>query len=194
MANFRGPFFVKISSHSEFGPHVQQIPTTDYTGPSLVFPFGVFTGWDLTLADADVMIVALVDKMAKFFPAAYTFDNWQVFSQPTPADPAIPLAGNTFTAKVGTSVASGWDKATQATITWRSTTFGKSKLVFLDYSSGGDFSKIATLPGSGDLFDLDAEFTNVSNGWKAQDNGRPQTFISMTATLNEKLRRAYRLT
>jgi len=194
MANFRGPYFVKISSHSDFGPHTEQIPTTDYTGPSIGFPFGIFTGWDDTLADADAMIVALVDKMAKFYPPSYTFDNWQVFHQALPTDPAIPLAGNTFTSKVGTSILTGWDMATQATLTWRSTTFGKQKLVFLDFASGGSFAKVSTLPGSGNLFDLDAELTSVSNGWKAQDNGRPNTFISMTATLNEKLRRSYRLT
>lgn len=194
MPNFRGPYFIKIASHSDFGPHVMQIPTRDFTGASFAFPFGSFLGWDDTIADADAMVNALVDKMAKFYAAEFVFDNWQVFHQALDTDPAIPEGGNVFTAKIGTGIAGGWNKATQQTLTWRSTSFGKAKLTLLDSEFASNFDPIRTLPGSGILFDLDAEFTNVSNGWKAQDNGRPQTFVGLTRTLNEKLRRAYRMT
>jgi hypothetical protein len=80
------------------------------------------------------------------------------------------------------------------TVNFRTSLFGKAKLVLLDFSALDDWSKVRTLPGSGALFDLVGEFTASTNGWQGQDNGQPTTFVSVTRTLNEKLRRSYRLT
>jgi len=194
MANFRGPFFIKINYHSDFAPHAMQIPIRDYTPPFIGFSSGAIIGWDDTLNDADAMITSLVSLFLPFFGTGTTFDNYLIYHQALDTDPAVPQFSNALSGMVGTVSPSGWDKATQMTSTWRSTTFGLMKLVFLDFASEGDFGKIQTLPGSGDLFNLDADLTGVSNGWKAQDNGQPLTFISATKTLNEKLRRAYRET
>lgn len=194
LANFRGPFFVDIQYHSSFGPHRMQIPTLAWSPPAFGADFGLFTKWEGGQVDADLMVNDLVDVIVPFFTADTTFDNWTVFSQPTDTDPAVPVGGNSFTAKVGTDASGGWTQAVQNTCTWRSEAFGKSKLVFLDMASNGDFSKISTKGTSGIIFDLDAEYTNTAKGWSAQDNSRPATFIASTRTLNEKLRRSGRLT
>jgi hypothetical protein len=73
-------------------------------------------------------------------------------------------------------------------------TGGIAKIVMLDFRSNGDFATVRSLPGSGDLFDLDAQFTDETHAWAAADNTRPKTFLGAFRTLNEKLRKAYRMT
>jgi hypothetical protein len=193
MPNFRGPFFVVIEYHSSFGPHRMQIPTKDWSPPAFGADFGLFEKWEGGQIDADLMISNLVGKLKAFLTPDSVFDNYTIFSQPTDTVGAVPVMANDLGATVGTAAAS-WDQATQMTVNFRTSLFGKAKLVLLDFSALDDWSKVRTLPGSGALFDLVGEFTASTNGWQGQDNGQPTTFVSVTRTLNEKLRRSYRLT
>lgn len=178
------PAFVRINYHSPYGPHTMQVPT-------LAWSAGLFSTWASGTIDDDIMIGALVTTLLPFYPDDVTFDNWIVFSQPTPDDDPLPVDSGTFTGQDGTAVSPGWSKAVQLTMSVRSTNFGISKFVFLDAASGNNFDPIRTADSA--MIALMTVITDTTNGWSAQDNGRPDTFIGLTKTLNEKLRRAYRM-
>lgn len=178
------PAFVRINYHSPFGFHTMQIPT-------LAWDSGNFATWAAGVVDDSTMIEDLVTLMLPFFPEGVIFDNWLIFSQPTPEDDPVPVAAGLFVLFEGTAALPGWTKAVQETITIRSTNFGVSKLVFLDAASGNSFEPITVPDGS--MTALLNEIGDTSKGWSAQDNGRPATFIKLSKTLNEKLRRAYRM-
>jgi hypothetical protein len=194
MANSKGPYFVQYNYHSGFGPHSMQIPLRHWQPGGGGSVAGDVEDWDLTIQDADGMINSLSDLFLPFFTANVTFDNYVIFKQVGTDEIYTPVAGATLTGKIGTRTPPVWSEAVQYTLTWRSTSFGIFKIVFLDAESAGDFSKTSTLPGSGDLFNINTEVTSTANAFMARDNGRPSSFISMTKTLNEKLRKSYRVT
>jgi hypothetical protein len=193
MVNFIGPSAVMLNSHSADGFHKAIIPTRQWFDETSSGGEGTFDSWGSGHIDADTMVKALVTALKGAYPTSYTFDNYIIFNFPGVGDPGVPVASNSL-AVAGTNSTAVWSRATQATWSWRTDAFGIFKLVLLDYESGGTFNKNATVPGSGPLHDADAEVTNPANAWSGRDNGQPSTFISSTATLNEKLRRAYRLT
>src|SRR5215510_16507279 len=97
------PAFVRINSHSIYGPHTAQIPT-------LAWDSNEFDTWAGGVVAEDDMINDLVDKMLPFYPTTYTFDNWIVFSQPTPDDDPVPVSAGLFVLLNGTSAVPGWTK------------------------------------------------------------------------------------
>jgi len=188
-----GPWFVRIDYASAFGPHSMTIPTLDWNDISSTGGHGTFDTHDSSSIDAVEMVEALVDVLVPFFPDTVTFTDWRVFNKVDPEAPSIPVDGALLTAKEGTKASPGWSKATQLTFSWRTEGFHPSKLTLLDYGSAGDFAKILDLTATV-VANLDAEYTADSNGWAGRDGLRPNQFVSGTCTLNEKLRRAYRLT
>lgn len=159
--------------------------------PTLAWSSGEFATWTAGTTDAPTMIEDFVDLLLPFYPATVEFDNVIVFSQPTPADDPVPVASLVFTGKIGTQATPGWTKAVQLTMSVRSTNFGVAKYSFLDAASGDTFDpiRVADTP----MQNLLDEVGDTSLGWSAQDNGRPNVFIGLTKTLNEKLRKAYRM-
>ena len=185
------PAFFRINYHSAFGPHTAQVPTLAWEAdPS--FPIaGKFVTWDGGTVDADVMINDYVTALLPFYPSTVVFDNYIIFSQPTPSDDPLPVASNVFTALVGTATGAGWTKAVQLTMSVRSTNFGIAKYVFLDAASGDLFDPIRSPDAS--MTALLAIVSDTTRAFSAQDNGRPVTFIGLTKDLNDKLRKAYRM-
>jgi len=104
----------------------------------------------------------------------------------------LPVNSGTFTGMEGTAAVPGWTKAVQLTMTVRSTLFGIAKYVFLDAASGDNYNPIRTPDSS--MTNMLTVLNDVTNGWAARDNGRPENFLGLTKTLNEKLRKAYRMT
>jgi len=187
------PAFVLLNYHSEFAPHKQIVPTLNWFDETSSGGSGTFDSWTAGHIDADDMIKDLVNAMKDAYPTTITYDNYVIFTQADATANPVPVAAGTL-AIDGTVVTPGWYKAVQGTFSWRTSAFGLSKLVLLDLASGDDFDKNNTVPGSGPLFNMNAEVTADAKGWSGQDNGQPMTFISVTKTLNEKLRRAYRMT
>lgn len=187
MANFLGPYYVEINSHSVYAPHVQTIPTLAWN-PGLTY--GEFETWDGVGKAADDMVEELVDLQAEFFPASYVWDNFVIYHQPTPADPAIPLIGKVLT-QTGTGPLSGTQKAVQATWSFKTVAGGLFKLTNLDVYASVDFQK--TTPGNigVEAQAVVAHVTSQGNGWSGRDNSRPSFFLQIAYTLNEKLRRQY---
>lgn len=183
------PAFVKINYHSPLGTHVQIIPTLAWTAGA---DAGLFATWSGGTTDAQTMIENLINAIALIAPDGNSYDNFVIYSQPTPDDIPRPVAqGNLGIAGLDTTP--GWWQAVQVTMNFRSSLFGAMKIVVLDAATNNDFSKTTVLPGSGALFEVFGLLTVNSNGWAARDNGQVTGFVSQTVTLNEKLRRAYKL-
>jgi len=189
-----GPSFIRLDSTSEFGPHSSFIPTLLWSDDPSTNDHGVFQTWNSGSIDAVDMIMDLLTALLDFFDSTTTFNNWTILSKPDADSPAVPVQSDNFTGQVGTTAFTGWRQAVQRTISWRTTGFNIFKIVCLDVPVSNNFAKISTLPGSGSLFDLDAVVTDGDHGFSGRDNNQPQSFISATHTLNEKLRRAYRAT
>jgi hypothetical protein len=186
MPNSLNPAFFKLNYHSNAGPHTATVPT-------LLWNVGnTFDTWNAGTVDEITMIEGYVDKLLPFFASDTEFDNWVTYLKPPdPADPQ-PVSSGSFTGKVGTASSPGWTTAVQGTFSIRTHLFGIYKIVMLDGASGNSFAPSSALGGAAlDLFNY---VSDKDNGFSGQDNGRPNVFIKFTKTLNEKLRRAYRLT
>lgn len=187
------PAFFRVFQHSDFGLHVHTTPTLGWNDDASAGGHGSFDTWAGSTTDADAMITDFVTILADFYPSTVVFDSYIIYTMDSPTADPEPRTGNTL-AVPGTVSGGGWSKAVQATMVWRTVAFGLLKVVLLDCASGNAYDKIATLPGSGPIFDLDALLVDNTKGFSGQDNAQPGTFIGQTKTLNEKLRREYRMT
>jgi len=186
MPNSLAPSFVKILYHSNAGPHTMEIPTLQWTVG------GVFATWAGGTTDAATMINDLVVLLLPFFASDTEFESALIYNVPSPGADPQPVDNIAFTGMVGSASSPGWTTAVQGTFSIRTTLFGLFKITMLDMASGNSFAPSTTLGGA--ALDLFNELADDTNGWSGRDNGQPNVFIKFTKTLNEKLRRAYRLT
>jgi hypothetical protein len=138
------------------------------------------------------MIKAMCNAQKPGYPTNCMFDAYVVFTQATPTDPALPRTTNAL-GIAGTNAVASINEAIQRTLTFFDTGFNTAKIVMLDASSFDDFNKHF----SGDLIGADdaigVEFSSLANGWSSRAGLRPSQLRHSTTTLNEKLRRSYRL-
>jgi len=194
MANSSAPTRIQLNYHSAFGLHKANLNAREWHDDASAGGMGSVDDWASSIAPVAAMVDALVGALLDIMPTTVVFDNYIVYTFATPTSDPVPRAQKAFVAIDGDVADPGWTAAVQTTITWRTEEFGLAKIVMLDSASADDFSKITNLADSAALDAIDGEFTAVSNGWSGRDDARPQTFVSQTKTLNEKLRRAYRLT
>jgi len=194
MANSSAPTRIQINYHSSFGLHKANLNARLWHDDDSAGGSGSVDDWMAGTVDVDSMVLALINELVNIMPVQSVFDNYIVYTFETPTSDPEPRAQKSVGAIPGAVVTPGWVAAVQTTMTWRTNEFGLAKLVMLDSASADDFSKIVDLTASAALAGIDTEFTATPNGWAGRDDARPQTFISQTKTLNEKLRRAYRLT
>ena len=191
-ANSLFPAFVKIEYESAFGPHSMIIPTVEIAPPSEPGdPAQFILPTPLAPVDVETGIGDYVDIIKGLFPTTTNIVNYTAYTMADAEAVPVPVESALIDVN-GTDSSSAWHKATQQTMTWRTTAFGIFKIVFLD-SAVGSFDKINTVGSSGVLFDLDA-FVKASTSFiRGRDGGRPATFLQLASTLNEKLRRSYRM-
>jgi len=192
MANSAAPTIILINSHSAFGFHKGQLNTLEWSPTPSVGGSGSIATHNAGSVDADEMINDLIDLFVPFFPASNVWDNYVIFTYPTPEATPEPMASGTL-GQIGTSATPGWTKAVQQTLTFRTDLFGVAKIVMLDADSQDSFDKTLVVPPASPLEALVNMFTDEDLGWAGRDNGRPDTYLSATKTLNEKLRREYRM-
>lgn len=194
MANSLFPSFVRINYTSLYGAHVMTIPSVAIVGginaPSL-------HDFDLRGAaisvEADAAVKAFVAILKKNFIGSTTFVDYTLFTMADENATPTPVYSAAL-GVVGTNGSAGWTKAVQETITWRTESFGLFKLVLLDCVSDNLFNKVTALGAVGtNLRDL-SDYVTASVSWlSGRDGGRPAVFLQAAWTLNEKLRRAYKL-
>lgn len=185
------PSFIKIFETSAFSRHVRTLPIKQWIIGGGVG--GSVTNWSGDIIDVDTMVKALVNKMKVLVPATTSYDYYEVWNYPTVDALPIPVATNALSI-VGTSVSTGWSEAVEETFHIQTEAFGKFKLVMLDIPTDNFFGKVAPADFDANVLALIAEITAVDNAWSGRDGARPALAKSATITLNEKLRRSYKLT
>lgn len=185
------PSFIKVEYHSTFAPHVMLLPTRQWNPLGGTTGHGGYVAWDDSDRDADGMIIDLITELTKICSDEVDFDNYIIYNVPTPGASPIPVAGDDCNALTGIDGTPGWFKATQFTYTFFDTAFNTVKLVLLDASSNGDFSRRS--PGSltSDESSPSAEFMLDTNAWSSRAGFRPSVLRSLAVTINDKLRREY---
>ena len=190
----RSPAFIIIDSHSPYAPHKSQMCLRDFFPPSAGHNLGTSTATDTTSADNETMVNDLVDALKVFYLATTVFDLATVYTQALPTGPAFPIAAVALT-QVGTSVSAGQAKAVQASFQFRTTTFHIAKLVLLDVPvGGGGFEKIPFGSWDANSLSLLNQLVDPATSWVGQDGDPFNQGVSITYTMNEKLRKAYRMT
>jgi len=187
------PASIRFDYHSAFGPHTMIVKTLPWLPSSITGSMGSYVSWSGAPVDAEAMIDDLVDKMKVFLNPTSSFDLVTIYTKATPTALSVVEAIKAL-AVVGTSAAGGVSKAVQATFNFKTTIAGNTKLVFLDYPHGtGDFDKQTFTSFSAGAIALFTELALVTNAWAGRDNHRINTFVSVTNTLNEKLRKSYKM-
>jgi hypothetical protein len=187
------PAFVRLFYHTTQLNHVATLPVVGWNEPVSGHDYGTFDAHDLSSPDADDIVQEYATVIQPIFSEDVTIDSYVIYTMSSPTAKPQPRVGNTV-ALTGTNTDNTWFKANQVTMSLRTSTFNKSKWTLLDVPVTDVYSKTSALPGSGiyrDWFDI---ISGLDKPWCGRDRNRPSGFISITTTLNEKLRRAYRFT
>lgn len=186
------PSCVRINYHSPIAPHSQLIPTLQWNDVASPGGAGTFTTHSAGSVDADDMINNLANALSAILPDGSTFDSYIIYNVDPDTEQLIPQTSKAMVI-AGLDDTPGWWKAAQTTMTWRTIDANLFKIVVLDSATNNLFDKTLALPGAGALFEVDELVTDIDQGWAGRDNTRPGTFVSQTVTLNEALRKRYRL-
>ena len=190
MANSLYPAFVVIDEHSEFGLHKRTVPTRAWTGTTGT-P-GEYSAWGGSVVSGDVMIEWLVDVLKDTMVTTYNFDAYTIYTMASPTSAPQPPYQATLDV-AGVLTAADAVPASQGTMSFRTAAFGKFKLTFLDAIPSGDFRP--QLPGGFTAAQTAIADVLSSNAfaWAARDGSQIGDPMRLTWTLNEKLRKSYRL-
>lgn len=193
MANSLYPASVRINYTSAFGAHCMTLPTV----PILDGPAGgAGNQFQLRGSQLPVECSGAIDDLVQILKTLagtdITFTDWTIFKYETPTSRGVPLESGALSV-TGTGGIASWRKAVQQTFTWRTDEFGLFKMVFLDFPSGNVFDRVVNPASDARILTLH-NYVIAPETWLAgRDGGKPQTFLQVATTLNEKLRRSYRM-
>ncbi len=187
------PAYVRLDYASAYAPHTRLLPTLAWVQSSITGTMGSYISWSGVPRDAEDMIDDLVAKMKPFDDPTTTYNLATIYVVDAVTNQAVPQVFKSL-AVVGTSAAAGVRKAVQSTFNFRTVALNAFKVVFLDSPHGtGQFDKALPTTFSADAIALEAELGNTGNAWSARDNSKPNGLVSVTYTLNEALRKQYRM-
>jgi hypothetical protein len=189
--NRLAPSWLQFNYHSAFGLHIAKIPVSrivDGINPN-EFWLEKKNGDTADVADSAANIGA---ALKTFYDNTVTIDSWLAWRQdPVDAPPEVVVGGTLgYVGNWADTIL--WKKATQSTVTFRTTKYGIGKIVLLDCVVSS-FERVSTPTGGSPLEDLVALLLSEDSVVRGRDDGFYQTFLHQTTTLNEKLRRAYNM-
>lgn len=184
------PSFVKIYYQSAYAPHVQTIPTRQWTGDA--GSPGTYLAWDgVTVVNADEMVEALITaQLANNLPTTQ-FSYYEIFDVPVLGEPPVWKFAKFLSGQVGTLVNTGSAIANQYTITFKCADGNLLKVINLDTPVGNTWGNINGL--SARDADIAAEIMNTTNAWQGRQGAQPVAFSNITVSQNKKLRREYHM-
>jgi hypothetical protein len=185
------PSYIEFKYHSLFGAHKMILPTRQWSSAGGISGFGSFTSWDDDIRDVGDMVDDFVDVLLPKFISTVTFDNWLVWDFNVDADFFIPVAGDAFTAKVGTDDDSGYTQAVQSVMTMFDTEFNTCKIVLLDMSSRNNFNRRTAATVDADEQAYFDAFSDTANAWASRAGFRPATIRSVSLGINDELKKQY---
>lgn len=182
------PSFVAIDYTSQWGQHRQTIPTLQWNGSGLGDP-GTFDTHDSVGIVSTVMIDALIAVYRPILPEEITLVSYTIYNLPTMTSIPQPVYGEAIGLAGTDSTTIGQARATQWTLSIRTTAFGLFKFTVLDRANGNVWGNVTTMDSvTEDLFD---EICSAGNGWSGRGGGRPLSFMGISVSLNKRLRRKY---
>jgi hypothetical protein len=171
------------------------IPTLAWSPTSITGSMGSYVGWNSTPIDAEAMINDLVDALAPFHLASTVFDLATVFTIANELAPiAIPKTSAPLT-QIGTSSSTSVNKAVQNVFTFRTEEAHILKIYLLDSPViDTNFNRISRGSWNANSIALETVIKADANAWAGRDGAQVSSGIAILATLNEKLRKEYRMT
>lgn len=183
------PGFVRINYTSVYGTHTMTIPTRQpvFSAPGVI---PTYEAWDgVSTPDAVAMVGNLIDEMLPNNLPTTTFVSYDVYNVPVIDEPPQWIYGDFLTGKVGTLVNTGWAKAVQYTLGFRTALGGLLQVVNLDTPASNTFGNVVGL--SARDAGIATEILLPANAWQGRDGGQPLAFRGISITLNKRLRRKY---
>lgn len=185
------PAFVQIEYSSPKSLHTMRIPTRGWSPPGGGFTNGSYLRWsDDVEIDADTMIGDLIAVLDDNLPDTHSFISYTIFTQNDVDEDPQPRLSQVVNAP-GTIATPDWWEAVQATWNFRDTDFTAMKLTLMDADSENLFGKLVNVAGVARWNNVALQISDEDNAWSSRNGFRPATILSVTRTLNEKLRRAY---
>lgn len=195
MANSLFPAFVEYEYTTPFGPHSGILPLGFLPDFGDTATLTTIETWNGGLKSLPTMVTNMINALSNYYTADSAFTLYSTWSLATPTSDPVYKETFRFTPTIeGGGADIGWSKAVQLTHSFRTVNGGVSKLVCLDGGSFENFDLQVDPTGSADLLAVIAEWTDEDNAWAGRDTTRPAVFLQLSKTLNEKLRRAYRMT
>jgi len=188
--NLIGPWYAVWNYHSVHGTHKLARSMNEWS-PGGTGGYGQFIGHDdVTMNDAIDIAEELATLLAEFQLATSGWDSMTVYSKPTLDDPSVPVSVIPL-AIVGTSADTTQSKATMETWTFRTTLFGRTKIVLLDAPVATGFTPTNAADwGANDLALLGA-LSDLTKPYCGRDGAAIGTGIRKTYTMSDVLERRY---
>ena len=182
-----------IEYQTAFAIHTMTIPTRAWNPDLGTNGHGGYVAWNLDEIDAEDEINGFVDLIKVFFKSTTSFLDATIFTKEDATAPNLPRTSFSLD-QVGTSAATGWEEATQQTWSFRDVNFKPFKLVMLDTPlAATGFEKLTDFTGLTDVLALETYLEGGAHAFQSRQNGKPDHLYQIAYTLNEKLRREYRM-
>lgn len=175
------------------GTHFMTVPLTEWSPVSSGHPMGTCTAWDSTQKDVSDFFDEYTDLIKVFLDNTASILNATIYTYASPGAPGRPRETVTYTGKVGTG--GTVIPAAQQTISFKTSDFGTFRVVILDsvVTSAFQPKKALVSPADDKEIALVNYIKDDANCIQGRDGFQVQTYRGITYTLNEKLRRSYRL-
>lgn len=187
------PCSITFNYRSTYAPHKMTIPLNAWSPASSGHLAGTNLAWDGTQKDTADLVGEFVTLLKPFFHTSTIFSDYVVYTYADEDAPARPVISDAITGGAGTGAAT--IPATQASYMMKTTAYGTFKIVMLDTKVSAAFGPLNSLVvGVNDAEIALVDYIKaVANPFRGRDNAEVHNFVKVTYTLNEKLRKSYRL-
>lgn len=188
--NLLGPYYGIWSYVSADGPHKLTHSLNEWS-PGGSGGYGQFIGHDdVTMTDAIDIAEELATLLAEFQLATSSWNQMQVIYKPDLDTPAVPVSIIPLSI-VGSSAATTQAKATMSTWSFRTTLFGKAKMVLLDAPVGTGFAPTPFSAWGAEDLALHGALSDLTKPYCGRDGAAIGTAIRKTYTMSDVLERRY---
>lgn len=183
------PAFMRIRYTTPYATHVMTIPTLDFANASFD-DAGAFVTHNAGSVNGEVAGEGLIDALADCYNATTTFHDYSIYTMADENAEPLPVYQASYPT-VGTNTLTGVDRAVQQTLSFRTSLFGKSRIVLLDRHTNNAFGKFTAVSTEEQaLIDL---ITDGDMPFAGRDGGQPSLFVHNSITMNARLERSYNI-
>jgi len=187
------PCSATLDYQTAYSIHKMTLPLNEWSPVSGGHPAGTNTDWTAAQVDTDTWMQGFADLAKVFLDPDSAFLSYTIYTYADADAPPRPQVTKAFTTAVGTGDPP--IPASQATWNFKTTGFGTFKLVMLDTKVSAAFGPLTVLgsPADDDEIALIDYILDDNSILRGRDQNRISIWKKNTYTLNEKLRKSYRL-